>query len=270
MATTDKVIISVAVNGATLQRADTPHVPLTPVEIAGSVVEAHEAGAAIAHVHVRSEDGAPSSDVTLYREVMQRVRARCDVLLNFSTDMRQNGGADCLALGPEIASLPVGSVNLGDELMAAPRPAVFATAAEMRASAVRAELEIFHEGMVGAARQLVDAGLVDDPVLCQFCLGFDGGAPADVGALVRLIEALPSHWRWSVAVEGDDGLALHAVAIARGGHVRVGLEDSPYYHPGELAGSNAQLVRRMVRLAQEFGRPIATTADARAMLGITT
>src|SRR5690606_18836942 len=137
----EKLIVSVAVNGATVGRGDTPYVPLTPREIADSAIAAHAAGAAIAHVHVRDADGAPSSDVELFREVAERVRARCDVALNFSTDLRLADGVAALTLRPEVASLPAGSVNLGDELMAAPRPVVREVAELMRRSGVRPELE---------------------------------------------------------------------------------------------------------------------------------
>jgi 3-keto-5-aminohexanoate cleavage enzyme len=264
----DKLIVSVAVNGADLGKGDTPHVPVTPGEIAESVVAAGAAGAAIAHVHVRDGDGRPSSEVALFRQVLDRVRAQCDVVLTFSTDLRLPSGTDALELGPELGSLPAGSVNLGDEVMVASRPTVRDVAERMRVAGVRPELEIFHEGMIATARLLVEEGIVDDPVLCQFCLGFDGGAPADATALTRMVAAVPPHWTWSVAVEGGGGLPLLVLALTMGGHVRVGMEDHPYYMPGELATSNAQLVERIVRIAGALGRPVASADEARAMLGL--
>jgi len=260
------LIISAAVNGGELTRADTPFVPLTPAEISESAIAASHAGASIAHVHVRSEDGSPSGEVSLYREVMERVRAECDVVLNFSTDLRIASGADCLELGPELASLPVGSVNLGDEMIAAPAPLVRNVAQRMRAQCVTPELEIFHEGMIAAARRLVSEQVIREPVVCQFCLGFDGGAPADPDVLLRMVRAIPQTWTWSAVGLGDEGHVIAALAITLGGHVRVGIEDHPYYFPGELAVSNAQLVERVVRLAAEFGRPVATPDDVRTNL----
>lgn len=262
----EKLIVSAAVNGASRSRTETPHVPLTPGEIAASAVEAHRAGAAIAHVHVRDAEGASSSDPELFRQVMDAVRAECDVVLNFSTDLRLDGGSDSLALRPELASLPVGSVNLGDELMAAPRPRVTEVARRMVEAGVRPELEIFHDGMLGAARELAAAGALPEPVFCQFCLGFEGGAPADAATLARFVQMTPPGWQWALAVEAEDGLGLLALAIGIGGHVRVGIEDSAYYLPGRLAESNAQLVARVVRLAAELGRPVASADEAREIL----
>jgi 3-keto-5-aminohexanoate cleavage enzyme len=262
------LIVSVAVNGGVLTAADTPHVPLTPVEIARSTIEAARAGAAIAHIHVRDAAGKPSGEVGLYNEAARLIRRECDVILNFSTDLRVASGTDCLLVGPEIASLPVGSVNLGDGMIAAPVPLVRKIAALMRTAGVRPELEIFHEGMLGTARRLVLEGAVDEPIMCQFCLGLEGGAPAEPGALLRMIREVPPEWLWSVAGEGEHATAMAALGIALGGHVRVGIEDSPYYLRDELAVSNAQLVERVIRLAVEFGRNVASAAEARTMLGI--
>ncbi|MBA2514818.1 MAG: 3-keto-5-aminohexanoate cleavage protein [Solirubrobacterales bacterium] len=266
----DKLIISVAVNGGQLQRTDTPHVPITPPEIADSIIASAQAGAAIAHFHIRGDDGAPSADPERYREVRDLVRLESDVALNFSTDLRLGGGRDCLRLGPEIASLPAGSVNLGDGVIAAPRPLLFEVANEMARAGVRGELEIFHEGMLGTARRLAESGLIHEPVFCQFCLGFDGGAPADAAMLLRLIAGIPAAWKWSLAVEGDGGLPLLALATGLGGHVRVGIEDTIMFSAGQLAVSNAQFVERSVRLATELGRPVATAAQARAILALPT
>jgi 3-keto-5-aminohexanoate cleavage enzyme len=138
----------------------------------------------------------------------------------------------------------------------------------MHVAGVRPELEIFHEGMIGTARRLAGDGVIDDPVVCQFCLGFDGGAPADPQNLTRMIDAIPSGWIWGVVGEGVNGTTMAALGIALGGHVRVGIEDHLYYLPGELALSNAQLVSRVIRLASEFGRPVATATQAREILGL--
>lgn len=264
----ERLIVTAAINGGNWTTSDTPHIPLTPEQIATAAIEAAEAGAAIAHVHVREENGAPSSDVALYRRVSELIRPRSDIILNFSTDLRLPTGSECLQLGPELASLPMGSVNLGDATIAAPVPVIRDVAVEMRAAGVRPELEVFHEGMIGTARQLVADGLIDEPVVCQFCLGFDGGAPADPHNLARMIDAIPPTWIWGVVGEGVNGVTMAALGIALGGHVRVGIEDHLFYLPGELALSNAQLVERVIRLASEFGRPVATPAQARAILGL--
>jgi 3-keto-5-aminohexanoate cleavage enzyme len=260
--------VTAAINGGEWTMSDTPYLPLTPEEIANAAIEAAEAGASIAHVHVREKDGTPSSEVGLFRRVSELIRAQSEILLNFSTDLRLSSGGDCLQLGPELASLPMGSVNLGDAAMVAPVPVLREVAAEMRAAHVRPELEIFHEGMIGTARRLVVEGAFDEPIVCQFCLGFDGGAPADPQNLARMIDAIPASWVWGVVGEGVNGITMAALGIALGGHVRVGIEDHLYYLPGELALSNAQLVERVVRLASEFGRAVATPAQARHILGL--
>jgi 3-keto-5-aminohexanoate cleavage enzyme len=259
----EELIISVAVNGGELRLSDTPYVPITPEAIAQSTREAAEAGAAIAHIHVRADDGSPSVDLERFRQVMELVRAECDIVLNFST---LASDPDFLQLAPEIASLPVGSVNLGENLLSAPPCHVRSIARQLKETGTRPELELFHEGMISTARRLVGEGFVDPPVLAQFCLGFEGGAPADPGALLRMKEAIPPDWIWSAVGVGDQGVSVAALAIMLGGHVRVGIEDHPYYSPGVLAVSNAQLVERVVRIAREFGRSPATPAEARAIL----
>jgi 3-keto-5-aminohexanoate cleavage enzyme len=264
----EPLIVTAAINGGEWMTSDTPYIPLTPEAIASATIEAADAGAAIAHIHVRAEDGEPSSDVSLYRRVSELIRTQSEVILNFSTDLRLPTGSDCLQLRPEMASLPMGSVNLGDATIAAPVPVLRDVAAEMKAAGVRPELEIFHEGMIGTARRLAADGVIEDPVVCQFCLGFDGGAPADPQNLSRMIDAIPRHWIWGVVGEGLNGTTMAALGMALGGHVRVGIEDHLYYLPGELALSNAQLVSRVVRLASEFGRRVATPTQAREIFGL--
>jgi 3-keto-5-aminohexanoate cleavage enzyme len=267
----DALIISVGINGGELTREDTPHLPLSSEEIADSVEEAWEAGAAAAHIHVRDDEGRPSHDVNLYRDVVDRIRKRCDIIINLTTDIRrhEDGDFDVLRLEPELASFPGGSVNYGDGVLLATAPVLRHLAGAMRASRVRPELEIFHDGMVGLCRQLAEEGLLPEPHYYQLCLGLRGGAPADPRTLLHLLEMIPHDSPWSVVGLGSAGVPMAMMAIMLGGHVRVGLEDQIEYLPGELAVSNAQLVARIVRIAHECGRGIATPDDARHILHLT-
>lgn len=261
-----------AITGGEHGREATPHLPVTPREIADSALEAHRAGAAIAHIHVRDEDGAPSQDPALFREVIRHVEARSDLILNLTTG---GGGSPTeeerlrpLELEPELASFDAGSMNFGDYVFESSPSFLRRLAVAMQKSGTRPELEIFDQGMIEACLRLHSEGLLDDPLYFQFVLGVPGGAPADARTLCHLVGSIPRDAPWSVTGIGRHAVDMAMFGIALGGHVRVGLEDSIYYRRGELAESNAQLVERVVRLANEASRPIATPADARQLLGL--
>jgi 3-keto-5-aminohexanoate cleavage enzyme len=264
-----KLVISVGVNGGELSRRDTPHVPITVDEIVESVVEAHAAGAAVAHVHVRDERGRPSNDLARYSEVVAEVRRRCDIILNLTTDVRRRGGDATLDLKPELASFPGGSVNYKTSILEARLPKLRDLAVRMGELRVKPELEIFHEGMIGQCMRLADEGLLKRPLYFQFLLGLDGGAPPDPRTLIRLVDSIPTGANWGVVGIGTRaGIDMVLMGLVLGGHVRVGIEDHHEYLPGLLARSNGELVERVVRLAGEYGRDVATPAEARRILGI--
>jgi len=261
-----KLIISVGINGGELSRAESPHLPISPEEIARSVNDAHDAGASVAHVHVRDKQGLPAHDLDLYRQVIERVRAHCDIIINLTTDVRREGGFATLDLRPEIASFPGGTVNYGDGVLMATMPTLRALAVAMREAGTKPELEIFHDGMVGQCRALIAEGLLDEPCFFQFILGMRHGSDADARTLIRLVDSIPTGSPWCVCGIGDASVSMATLGIMLGGHVRVGLEDQTDYLPGEPATSNAQLVARIVRLAAEFGRDVASPAEARDIL----
>ncbi len=264
-----KLIISVGINGGELTRRDTPHLPLTTDEIVESVVGAHSAGAAVAHIHVRDARGRPSNDLDRYSAVVAATRARCDIILNLTTDVRRRGGDATLGLRPELASFPGGSVNYKSSLLEARLPKLRELAGKMLELNVKPELEIFHEGMIGQCLRLADEGLFVRPLYFQFLLGLDGGAPPDARTLLRLVDSLPAGALWGVVGIGTRaGLDMALVGMVLGGHVRVGIEDHHEYLPGRLATSNAELVARVARLADEYGRDVATPDEARELLGI--
>lgn len=271
----DKVIISVAVTGSWTTRQHTPYVPLTPEEIAQHVVDSWREGAAIAHIHVRDDEGRPTSDPQRYARVRELVRAQgCDVVLNFTT----GGGAgqasedERLApvrLRPEIASFDAGSLNFNDRVFVNSPQFLERLAQEMLTYGVKPEIECFDTGHIENARRLIDRGLIQPPFWFQLVLGVRGGAPATADQLVHMVRQLPPGSHWSVCAIGRHQLPMNLIALAMGGHVRTGLEDNVYYHYRVLAESNAQLVARLVRIARECGREIASPADVRALLQLT-
>jgi 3-keto-5-aminohexanoate cleavage enzyme len=265
------LVISAAITGGEHGREATPHLPMTPEEIAESVRGAVEAGASIAHIHVWDEHERPTQDLRLYREVYARLEAAgCDVVLNLTTGP---GGEPTeeermlpLQLRPELASFDAGSVNFGEGLFRNELPFLRRLAAAMREADTRPELEIFDLGMVATCVRLRDEGLLDEPLHFQYVLGVRGGAPATAGTLVHLVHELPAGSTWSVTGVGRASVPMAMHAIAMGGHVRVGLEDTIHHSAGRLATSNAELVERVALLARTAGRAIATPAQARELL----
>ncbi|MDR6225483.1 BKACE family enzyme [Desmospora profundinema] len=266
-----KLIITAALVGAEVSREDTPHLPVTPKEIGEAAVKAFDAGAAIAHIHVRDADGNPSQDRELYREAIAEIRRRCDIIVQVSTGGAVDMGADeriqPVDLRPEMATLTTGTVNFGGGVFYNPPEWIRQFALRMKEQGVRPEFEIFDSGMIPTALLLVKEGLVEGHLHFDFVMGVPGGIPADPRHLLLLVDQLPPGATWTVAGVGRHQLPLSVWAITMGGHVRVGLEDNLYYRKGELA-TNEQLVARVSRLAGELQRPIATPDEARKILGI--
>jgi 3-keto-5-aminohexanoate cleavage enzyme len=266
------LIVSVAVCGGEHGREATPHLPITPREIAESIRAARAAGAAIAHVHVFGEDGRPSPEVAPYAEVLEHL-GDCDIVVNLTT---APGGSPSdeermlalRGLAPEIASFDAGSMNFGDGLFANELPFLRTLASAMLEVGTRPEVEIFDEGMLATALRLRDEGLLEDPLWCQFVLGVRGGAPANARTLVHLVGGLPPGTRWSVTGIGRGSVPMAMHAIAMGGNVRVGLEDSVRFSGQRLAVSNAELVERVVALARIADREVATPEQARELLAL--
>ncbi len=266
------VIITAALVGAELTLAECPHLPITPEQIGLAAAEACQAGASIIHLHVRMPDGQPTQDKEIFRQAIAAIQARCDVIIQVSTGgavgMTAQERLQPVHLKPEMATLTTGSVNFGNEIFANPWSLIQDFAQAMQEHGVKPELEIFDAGMIANALRLRDNGLVSEPLHFDLVLGVPGGMPATVRNLVYLVESLPPGASWSAAGIGRAQTLLAAAAIAMGGHARVGFEDNIYYRRGELATSNAQLAARVSRLANELGRPVASPADARRILGL--
>jgi 3-keto-5-aminohexanoate cleavage enzyme len=273
----DKLIITCAPVGAEVTKADNPAVPYGPAEIAESALAAVEAGASIIHLHARDEEGRPSQDPALFRDLFGRVKAKADPILQIST-----GGAVTATtaerLAPlddpeivrhlEMASFTCGTVNFGDEVFMNSPEFLLALAKKLQEKGLKPEIEVFEPGMIANALRLARKGELKHPLHFDFVLGVPGAMPGGVRGLQFLVDSLPAMCTWSVAGVGSQQLPMATLAILMGGHVRVGLEDNLYYRKGELATSNAQLVARVVRLANELGREVATPDEAREILGI--
>lgn len=274
---TTPAILTCCPVGAEVTRAQHPGFPYRAAEIAAEAIGAVRAGAALIHLHVRADDGTPSQDPARFAEVIRLIRAEVDCILQIST-----GGAVTATVeerlrpvreldpAPEMASLTMGTVNFGDEVFWNPPSLIRDFAAAFAARGIKPELEIFEPGMIASAQRLVRQGGLTGPLHFDFVLGVPGASPATPRALMHMLEQLPPDATWTVAGIGPHELTLGAIALAMGGHVRVGFEDNLYYRKGELATSNAQLVARMARLAQELNRPVATPDQARALLSLPT
>jgi len=267
-----KLIITAALTGAEVTRAQQPALPVTPIEIAVAAEACALAGASIVHVHARHPDGSPTQDKETYLQIIDAIKARCDVIVQVSTGgavgMTPQERLAPVTLLPEMATLSMGSVNFGgDVFMNHPADMeVFAKA--MQAHGVKPELEIFDSGMLTTVNRWLKKGLLTGPIHVDFVLGIAGGMAGTPEALLYLKSQLPEGATWTVAGIGAAQLPLGTLAILLGGHVRVGFEDNVYYRKGELASSNAQLVARMARISRELDREVATPDDARRLLGI--
>ena len=266
----EKLIITVAPTGSQTTRKHTPYVPLTSEEIADSIYESWKAGAAIGHVHVKDIMGGNTLDLNVYREVINRVREKCDIILNLTTA----GGIQATEverlrvceLNPEMVSFDAGSINLGSGVFLNTPSFLEKLATETKNRNIKPEIEVFDEGMIYNALRLAKKGLMEGPLHFQFVLGTEGGAPATPKKLIQLVECLPEGSTWSAIGASRHQLTINTMSILLGGHVRVGMEDSVYYRRGELATSNAQFVKRISDLANTLGREVATPDEAREIL----
>jgi 3-keto-5-aminohexanoate cleavage enzyme len=272
----EKLIITAAVCGSVPTRDKNPSVPYSPDEIAAEALRCWRAGAAIVHVHVREpRTGAPAFERALFAEVLERIRAESDMLVNLTTSGFNLEGPDVgeqrlmpLGLGPDLCSLDVGSLNFRGRIFLNPAQWVEEAARRMRAAGVKPEMEVFDFGHIRQARDLVAQGLIEGPPYFQLCMGVPWGVEADIETLLAMKGRLPEGAQWSVLATGPSQLPMTTHAILLGGHVRVGFEDNLYFSRGVLAESNAQFVERSVSLARLLQREVATCVEARRILGI--
>lgn len=288
------MIICCAITGGIAGKEVNPNLPETPQEQADQAYAAYRAGASMIHVHARNPERWYESarDAEPYRLVNRLIRERCpDVIINNTT-----GGGPGLSLAERLASLDaepeVASLNMGpfmfrqrlkdrppkfqhprsevelDGCMPVTYGEVTTIAQTMQEHAIKAEMEVYHPGMFGTVQHLIDEHLVSPPYLVQFVMGYQGGSLPTPPHLMALVNDLPAGALFGVIGLGPYQLPMLAMGILLGGHVRVGMEDNVYYRRGQLLADNAEAVARVVRIANELNREVATPDQARAMLGL--
>jgi uncharacterized protein (DUF849 family) len=296
-----KAIITAAITGSIHTPTMTPHLPITPKEIADEAVRAYEAGAAVAHIHVRDpETGAPSVSADLFREVITQIKSRCNMVLCLSTGAGlgmtvEQRSVSVRTFKPELASLNFGSINfaLFPQLSRYKEwkfpwepqyigmtedfifPNTFKTLKQFcnffRESGTKPEIEIYDVGMINNVAFMIEAGHLQKPVYLQFVLGILGAIPPsleNVMFLYQTARAALGDFQWSVCAAGRHQMNMCNMSLLMGGNVRVGLEDNLYVEKGRMAKSNAEQVEKIARIARELGVDPATPDEARKILGL--
>ncbi len=266
-----KIIITCACTGAETTKAQNPALPVTVEEVVRTAMEVRAAGASILHLHVRTDDGKPTADPGRFKEVIEAVRRKCDIIVEITTggavgDTPEERLRPIGLIGPEMASLDCGTVNFGDEFIVNTLPTMRTFAAEFRKHKVRATLECFDLGHVYASRILIKEGLLEAPYHYGFVLNVPAAAPYSVANLEAFCQALPEGADFTVMGIGRASLPAQFGAIARGGQIRVGFEDNVFFSKGVLAKSNAELVERAARISHEAGLVPATPDEVRKYL----
>ncbi len=273
-----KMIITAALVGSFPTKKMNPAVPYTPGEIIQSAVEAHRAGAAIAHIHVRDpQSGQIVFRVDLFKEILEGIRSKCDMIVNLTTSSLFFEGSDVIPkrlqtvlLRPDLCSLDIGSMNFQTRVFFNPPEWGEAAAKSMMENGVKPEIEVFDMGHISQARDLIRRGLIGDPPYFQICMGTRWGIEGSPENFLAMKRELPANALWSVLGVGRTQLPMITMGMILGGHVRVGFEDNIYLKEGVLASSNAQMVERTADLAERLGRQVATPGEARSILGLNT
>lgn len=285
----EKVVVTVSVTGSFGDTTGNPALPLTPKQIAESALEAYEAGASVAHIHVRDVKTAkPAMEFSLYEEVVQRIRDRSDLILNLTTGAGARfipsdqdpigvgpGSTLCgpekriehvLRLKPEICSLDVGSMNFGPHVFVNYLPHVEWMAEQIKNAGVKPELEVFDMGHMEIANHLLKTERVVRPPLYQLCMGTRWGMQATPANMVTMKNALPPDAIWAGFGIGATSFHMLAQSVLLGGNVRIGFEDTIYVEKGKLAGSNKELVEKAVAIIRILGKEPSTVAETRELL----
>ena len=270
----EKLIITAAICGAEVTKEQNPAVPYTVEEIVREAKSAVDAGAAIVHLHVREDDGTPTQSKARFKECIDAIYKVCpDVIIIPST-----GGAVGMSaeerlqpteLMPEMATLDCGTCNFGDDVFENTMPMMRAFGKRMMENNIKPEYECFEMGHLDTVLNMARKGQVPGaPMQFNFVLGVPGCTPATVQNLAWLVNAIPAGSTWTATGIGRNAFTLAAAAIVMGGNVRVGFEDNLNLERGVLAKSNGELVAKVVRIAKELGRPVATSAEAREILSL--
>ncbi|HZK09804.1 MAG TPA: 3-keto-5-aminohexanoate cleavage protein [Clostridia bacterium] len=269
----EKLIITAAICGAEVTKEHNPAIPYTVEEIAREAKSAYDAGASIIHLHVREDDGTPTQDKARFQACIEAIREVApDVIIQPST-----GGAvgmtDLERLQPteiegtEMATLDCGTLNFGgDEIFINTENTIKNFGKIMIERGIKPEIEVFDKGMIDYAIRFEKQGFIKKPMHFDFVLGIQMAATAR--DLAFMVDSIPAGSTWTVSGVGRHEFPMAAIGIAMGGHVRVGFEDNVYLDRGVLAKSNGELVERVVRIAKELGREIASPAEARKILSL--
>ncbi len=271
----DKLIITLAPTGMIPTKNQTPHVPITPEEIAADTYEAYKLGASVVHVHARDEEtGKPTCDKAVFERIFKEIKRKCpDIIIcattSGRTDPQVEHRAEVLDLYPDMASLTLGSLNFPQHPSVNPMQTIEKLATLMKERDILPELEIFEPGFINTAKYLFKKGYLKKPMHFCMLLGSLGSMPAGINDLAYLANSLPTESNWSATGIGRFQTQINAAAVLMGGHTRIGIEDSIYFnYPKQELATNAKLVERIVNVAKELGREIATPKDARELLGL--
>jgi len=269
------VIVTVATTGGLHGKEANPNLPEQPEEVVADLKECREAGASVVHLHARDEDGNDTKDVSRFQELRDRINEEIpDMIVCFTSGGAQSREERIRPVvetdpTPDLGTIDLGPMNFGESRTAVnPREQNVEFARRMRENGVKPELEVFHHGQFTEMEHLIDQGLLDQPYWCTLILGMQTGAPAHPRNLINYADSLPEGSEWQCLAIGRHQLPLTTMAMAMGAHVRVGMEDNVYFRKGELVESNAQLVGRTVRIADELDRPVATPDRAREIMGL--
>ncbi len=270
----EKLIITAAICGAEVTKEQNPSVPYTVEEIGEEAEKAYRAGASIIHLHVREDDGTPTQSKERFADCIDEIKRRCpDVIIQPSTGgavgMSNEERLQPIELLPEMATLDCGTCNFGgDDIFVNTENTIKEFGAKMISLKIKPEVEVFDKGMIDMAIRLQRKGFIKAPMHFNLVMGVNGGIGADPRDFVFMRGSIPVGSTYTVAGIGRNEFTLATMSIIDGGHVRVGFEDNVYLSKGVMAKSNGELVEKVVRLAKELGREIATPTEARAILGI--
>lgn len=270
----EKLIITAAICGAEVTKEHNPNVPYTVEEIGREAELAYKAGASIIHLHVRNDDGTPTQDYARFKECINEIKRRCpDVIIQPSTGgavgMSNEERLQPIALNPEMATLDCGTCNFGgDDVFVNTENTIIEFANRMIETGVKPENEVFDKGMIDSAIRLHKKGYIKSPMHFNFVMGVNGGIDASPRDLVFMAGSIPQGSTFTATGIGRSEFPIATMSIIMGGHVRVGFEDNIYIEKGVKAKSNAELVEKVVRIAKELGREIATPEEARNILGL--
>ena len=272
------LMINVCLTGMVPTKISTPHVPIYVDEIVEDAIAVYDAGARIVHIHARDETGAPTPDAAYYEKIISSIRRERPGLICCATTSGRDWSdferrSEVLYLTdsakPDMASLTLGSLNFISGASVNAISMVEQLAMMMKEKGIKPELEIFDHGMVNLAKYLERHGIIEGRKYFNILLGNLNTAPATIGSLASISEALPDDSIWGAAGLGGFQLPMNVAAITAGGHVRVGIEDSIYYdYDRNILATNVSLVERVARIAEEMQRPLATPEEARKMLGL--